>query len=78
MKKTLFFLAISTFLSTGNLKAQKTWDFASSPWADNSTGYNTTIVDNLGIFSGPSVTNMAIVESNNKTFGDGTSTTKRR
>lgn len=36
MKKTLFFLAISTFLSTGNLKAQKTWDFASSPWADNS------------------------------------------
>lgn len=77
MKKTLFFLAISTFLSTGNLKAQKTWDFASSPWADNSTGYNTTIVDNLGIFSGPSVTNMAIVESNSKTFADGTSTTKR-
>lgn len=72
MKKSLLFSALSLTIMTLSANAQtltKSWDF--STWNNEPTGYSETkVIDNLGLFAGPSVTNMGVVESNNATFPD--------
>lgn len=71
MKKTLLIL-FSVFCIT-TINAQTTWNF--SNWSLNSTGYSAeTALNNLGIVPGVGTSNMAVIDSNNKTYNSVTYT----
>lgn len=91
MKKILLLLTFTALSSTTIVSAQtKTWDFGndSATWPETGSGVGTignntqAVIDNLGLYSnGPEsenqITNFGAVTSNNASFPDGFTATRR-
>lgn len=80
MSKKLFYVLILVLITNFGFSQTKTWDFGNdaSTWPLSAgIGNDPMVVDNLGLFPIPTNTNFGAITSNNLTFEDGYSATRR-